>query len=77
MKNKEWAEALFDTAFAGPTRDISKEKLARMVDKIREESAAVLSAEAMRLLGSRDREDVESIARAAKLVRDHAAEQAE
>lgn len=74
MKDQQWAQTMFDTAFAGPTREDSVEKLKLIVGQIREECAAVLGAEVMRLLGCRDREDAESIARASKLVRDFAAE---
>lgn len=51
--------------------------LVEAMDRVRletiEECGAMLGAEVLRLLGQRDREDVDGIARAAKLVRELAA----
>lgn len=74
LSDKKWAETMFDAAFGGPTREHSVAKLADLIAAVRRESGAVLSAEVLRLLGCRDREDVEGIARAAKLLRDDAKE---
>lgn len=77
MNDQAWAEAIYDAVIGASTRQQSLGTVKNLVGKVREECAGVLGAEVLRLMGERDREDAQSVARCAMLIRDDAKEKAQ